>query len=374
MTPLNDLYGQDVFKKIIRNSFNRDRIASTYLFYGDEGVGKWAGGIALAALLNCEKPVVDETGNVFDACGECRNCRQISGYNFAEMYFAVPLPPHRNAAEEVDLTLEYLKLKKKEPYHIVSSTRQLTIPISMAREIKRRTAIMPPRGVKRVIIFDQMEKMLAASADSLLKLIEEPPPETVIILTARDPEHLLPTIQSRAQKIRFKPIGVEEISDYLKAGYDLPDEKAGFYARLARGSIGRAITSIENENESSLRQTAFLVFKGLFTRDNPSSAAIACEFINPNDRGETERVLTWWQSFLSDIIRLKFGRDSSAIVNNDYGPELGKMGDRVTQGDGFSRMLNDIKETTLSLRRNVHIKPAVVKLVFNLRRYLDQSA
>jgi len=374
LTPLNDICNQDIFKTIVLNSLNRNRIASTYLFYGDEGVGKWLGAIALACLVNCENPLRDENGDVTDACGQCRNCHQISGYNFAEMYFAIPLPPHRSASEEIDLSLEYINRKKEEPYSLITSTRQLTIPINVAREIKRRTAIKPPRGLKRIILFDQMEKMLASSADSLLKMIEEPPPETIIILTARDPENLLPTIQSRAQKIRFRPIPKNLIADYLIRKYELTSEKAEFYARLARGSVGRAVGAIDDETESSVRQNAFLIFKGFFTRDNPSAASIVMDLVNQNNRGETTQILSWWQSFLGDLIILKYGRDISNIQNIDLKAELGKLADKITPPDGFSRILDEIKETQFSLRRNVHIRPAMTSLAFRIKRHINQSA
>ena len=79
---LNDIPGQKRVKKTLLGSFNSERLASTYLFYGDDGVGKWATAIALAALINCESPSKDENGKVVDACGECYNCRQIYKLNF----------------------------------------------------------------------------------------------------------------------------------------------------------------------------------------------------------------------------------------------------------------------------------------------------
>ena len=309
MTPLNNIRGQEVAGKILLNSLNRNRLASTYLFYGGDGLGKWSMAIALAALVNCEEPVRDGDEQIVDACGKCRNCRQILNLGFPELHLAVPIPPHKKESDAVPLILEFLEQKKEEPYRIITSTRQLTIPIHLARKIKHDTAIKPPKGLKRVILFYQMERMLPSSADSLLKLIEEPPPETIIVLTAVDPDNLLPTVQSRAHKIAFKPIPEPEIADYLQTRYELSSDKSKFYARLAEGSIGRALASMEDDSESSVRQVAFLMFKALFYKDNPSAAATINEFLNINNRGEVERILSLWQSFLSDLVILRYGRE-----------------------------------------------------------------
>lgn len=373
MTPLNDVCGQETVKKILLNSLNRNRLASTFLFHGDDGVGKWPTAIALAALVNCEKPLIDQSGSVLDACGECRNCNQILNLSFSELYLALPLPPHKNEAEAIELNLEFIQQKKTEPYKIISSTRQMTIPIDVARQIKRKTAIKPPEGIRRVILFYQMEKMLPSSADSLLKLIEEPPPETIIILTTRDPESLLPTIQSRAQKIRFRPVSTAEISGYLADRYGIASDRAEFFSRLAEGSIGRAINSIDDGGESSTRQVSFLVFKALFQKDNPAAAATLYEFINPNNRGEVEQILSFWQSFLSDLILLRYSRDSSELLNTDLAGELENIANRITGAENFCLMLDDVRDVKISLRRNVHIRPAMTALVFDLKKDSGQS-
>lgn len=373
MITISDIPGQTAAKRILLSSYDHSRLASTYLFYGADGLGKWPMATALAALVNCEKPKKDSDGKTIDSCGECRNCRQIGNLAFPELLFALPIPPHKGESEAIALNLEYLEEKKKEPYKIISSSRQLTIPIDTARDIKKKTAMMPTPGTHRVIIFYQMEKMLPSSADSLLKLIEEPPPGTIIILTANDPENLLPTIQSRAQKIPFHPLSASEIETYLKSKYDVADERAALTARLSEGSLGRALDLLEEEGEMSLRQTSFLILKTILTKDSPSGAAILNELINPNNRGEIERILHHWQSFFSDLIYLKYGADASRIVNIDLAAELEILASAVPAADDFCRILENIKRLSLSLRRNIHIRPAMAALAFKTRRHINQT-
>jgi len=374
LTLLDSVHGQVVAKRIIGNSFNSNRLASTYLFYGIDGLGKWSMAVAIAALVNCENPITDDSDQVVDVCGKCPNCHQIFNLSFPEFHFAVPITPHKSEIEANDLIMEYLEQKRQEPYRIISSHRQMTIPINIARAIKRKTAIKPLAGVTRVILFYQMEKMLASSADSLLKLIEEPPPETIIILTARNPEDLLPTIQSRAHKIAFKPIAVSEIADYLVEKTKIPEKKAVFFAGLSDGSIGKALNFIEEDDKSSLRGTSFLVFKEIFYGDNPSAVAIVNEFINPNNRGEIELILSFWQSFLADIILAKFGKDNSDIVNVDFKDELASLSAKIIDAKDFGKVLNNLKKILHSIRRNVHIRPAMAGFILEMKKYMSQSS
>ncbi len=374
MSRLNEIPGQALVKKTLINSYNRGRVASTYLFYGPDGVGKWSMALALTALLNCEKPVKDDTGRTVDACGGCRNCRAIDNLIFQELCFAVPLPPMKSPKEMPDRILEYLEIKKEEPYKIISSTRQLTIPIERAREIKRQTAVRPTEKMKRVVIFYQMERMLASSADSLLKLIEEPPPETIIILTTVEPNSLLPTIQSRAQKIRFKPLKADDISGYLKARRGIAEEKAEFAARLSMGSLGQALELVSEEADGSLRQLSLLMLKQILTGDTPTAINTAVGFLNPNDRGAAEKVLSYWQSYFSDLICVRYGRGVDGIINADFKSELEQLAGKIGGPDGLAGVIDHIGQLQTALRLNAHIRPAMAAFVLKARRALTQSA
>jgi DNA polymerase-3 subunit delta' len=382
---LNEIPGQQTPKKILLGSLNRGKVASTYLFYGDDGVGKWGMALALAALLNCEKPARDDDGKIVDSCGQCRNCRLIAGFNFTEMLFALPLPPHKNDKEYAELFLEFLQTKKAEPYQIVTGNRQLTIPIDAAREIKKKCAIRPAAGLKRVVLFYQMEKMLQASADSLLKLIEEPPPETVIVLTANSPGNLLPTIQSRSQKVRFAPVSQPEAVAYLTQRYGLPEEKAAVAARLGRGSIGKALNYISNPADSeqpetedtadtaiSFRQKSFLMFKGLFSKDTPAALDTIDNLLKSNDRGDAERVLEQWQSFLGDMICAKYD-NPTGIINSDFAHDIDGFSAKIYDSDLIARLTEEIKLTVLGLRRNTHPRLALAALAIRMRRVINQS-
>ncbi len=162
------------------------RVAATYLVSGKEGLGHWPLAVSFAALLNCRnRQEID--GSLLPAESASPVVRS-PGSILAALQIVLPIPSHKDLKEAIDLTNESLEYKRKEPFWILSSTSQLTVPIDMAREVKRRLAMKGDQDSTRVVLFYQMEKMLHASADALLKMIEEPPADTVILLTAEKAE------------------------------------------------------------------------------------------------------------------------------------------------------------------------------------------
>jgi len=187
--PINIAQLQPKAWAILTRSFQRDRVASTYLFHGLQGVGHWSLFVSFAALLNCENRTGGEVNEseLLLPCGTCGNCRKIFSLNFEGLLFAVPLPPHKNANEAIDLTCEYLDKKKEEPFAVLAPKASANIPIGVARQIKANLTLKAPVGITRMVLFYRMENMRPDSADALLKLIEEPPPDTVIVLTSEKP-------------------------------------------------------------------------------------------------------------------------------------------------------------------------------------------
>jgi DNA polymerase-3 subunit delta' len=370
LIPFNIATFQPRAWSILTRSFVSGRIAGTYLLHGGDGCGHWAMAISLAALLNCESnPGSDTSDGPILPCGECRNCRKIFGLNHEGLYFAVPLPPHKGADEEIELINEILQLKREEPFRTPSSTSSTNIPISVAREIKKSLSRMPGEGITRVVLFYRMDLMKTASADALLKLIEEPPRDTVIILTASRPEALLPTIQSRSQKIKLERIPEQAAVDYLVEKHKVSEGRARLLARISEGSLGHAIdmTDQDEGTDTSSRAVGFFLFKSLVWQDGAQMAAHINEMLNPRDRGEAEGILNLWQSLIRDCASLAISGSDEDIINTDFAADIRKMAVRFANPEVALRMADGIKITLADLRRNVHIQGALTSLALKLK-------
>jgi DNA polymerase-3 subunit delta' len=362
---------------VLSRSFDSRRVASTYLFAGREGIGHWPLAVSFAALLNCERPIrTDNELNPVRPCGDCSRCRKIFALNDPGLFLIVPIPSHKNFDEAIDLTNEVLEEKRKEPFKILSSATQTTIPISMAREIKKSLSRRAETGVTRVVLFYQMEKMLQQSADALLKLIEEPPPDTVIILTAERPESLLPTIQSRSQKIRLDRVPEDIAVQYLTERLGIDADKARLLVRISDGVLGQAMEMAQGEEEdeeSSRRAVGFLLFKSLVVDKNPATIAHLLDLIKSNDKGETDQLLRLWQSLIRDCLYYSSTGDNEHLVNVDFIPEIVRLSRTFDRPDLGPHLVSHIKNTLADLRRNAHIQTALVALSLKLKADLRAS-
>lgn len=354
---------------ILSRSFQSGRLANTYLLSGLDGSGRWALAMSLVSLINCEAPITDKATGSIRSCGECRNCRAIRNYNFEGQHFAVPLPPHKKPDEAIDFTNEILQAKQDEPFSVLQSSASVTIPIDTARRIIRSLATRPSAGIYRFVIFHQMERMLPSSADALLKLIEEPPSNTIIILTTEKPERLLPTIQSRSQIIKLHRTPTDVLASYLKETYSISDSKADVFARISQGNPGRAVAMISSDEDpdSLQRNAGFQLFKSLL--ENPSSDTVAriVNMIGQRNRGEAVELLRLWQSFICDCAGLAVTKDEESLVNIDFKTELSQLAERFVYPDLGARLTAQIKITLADLRRNVHIHGALAALTLRMK-------
>jgi len=357
---------------ILSRSFENKRTASTYLFHGPEGTGRWALAISLAALLNCEKPV---KGEPLQPCGACVNCRKIFNLTHEELFVACPLAPHKNLEEAAGLTVKFLEAKRQEPFKILSSEATSNIPIELGREIKRRLCLKAEAGLMRVVIFYELEKMRPESVDALLKLVEEPPPQTVLILISRRPEALPPTIQSRAQKIRLSRVPRETGVNYLVDKYGVKQSQAQLVMRLSDFSVGRAVElNGDNEDEeSSKRAVGLLLFKSLF--EDPPYAAVAHinDLVDSRNRSEADELLILWQALVRDCLNYSVLGDAEKLVNLDFAGDIKRFSTRIAGGQAAARMTDDIKNALEGLRRYVHIQGTLTALALKLMSHISAA-
>ena len=219
---------QEKAKKIISEQIKNDKIPHAYLFVGENGVGKFFTAIEFAKILNCT--INEYTTTDVGYCGHCENCQQISKLNFADLHII-------NFQMQADLLEEDLD-------------KQKVLKIDTIRQMNKDVYIKATNGKWKFFIVEQAEKMNLAAFNCLLKTLEEPPQNTIIILIANHKETIPVTILSRVQTIFFQPLPLKEIADYLEKEHSLSTEKALSIAKICDGSIEKAETLMLNtQNE-----------------------------------------------------------------------------------------------------------------------------
>ncbi len=262
-----DIIGQEEVKRQLRASVREGRIPHAQLFSGISGIGKLQLALAYAQYLNCPHRTEE------DSCGTCPTCLQFEKLQHPDLHFAFPIVK-TDAADtcndflepwrEIVLNKHYFDL---DDWHkaLGVETKQSMIYEKESGEILRKLSLKPFGDGYKVMIIWQPEKMNATSANKLLKLLEEPPVQTVFLLVSEHPEQLLSTIQSRVQTIRVPRLETEVIAQALmQKGID--PAKAADIARIANGSYLAARKKADESEENKQELHDFIaLFRDAFT-------------------------------------------------------------------------------------------------------------
>lgn len=263
-----DLIINDTVWRKLTNSFKKNKVPNAFIFSGDDGLGKEAHAIEYAALLNCKRVEDNEF-----ACGDCRSCMKFKKIKHEEVHLIHPSPTPKNKTKLGNSildtkTIEELNknyaIKSKNPYHKINLEKSNTIPIDLIRNLKKKLYYSKSDENWTIVIIFDAEKLCipkAESANSLLKILEEPPERTLFILLTSNENLLLPTIQSRSQKVFFKNLENSQLLNY--ANKNLAEDIKTESIELASGSISKLIENLENN-----RIDKFIKLSDLFYNSN----------------------------------------------------------------------------------------------------------
>jgi DNA polymerase-3 subunit delta' len=246
--PLHPLYGHEAVRSRIANAVAAGRLPQSLLIEGPRGVGKQRLALWIAQLLLCEGQKRDEP------CGSCRGCRLVLTLSHPDLAWYVPLEPNRKAGDQdkqvemVEQALgEEMTRRRDEPLY-EAALGTATHSIATVRLLLRKLALTPALGGWRVIIVGDAERLVPQqanpdAANAMLKVLEEPPARTAIILTASEPDALLRTIVSRVVRVRLSLVPDSVVTSFVQR--ELSDHKKGpaIASKVAQaaGCIGRLL-------------------------------------------------------------------------------------------------------------------------------------
>ena len=295
-----NIIGQEKAKVLLGKALRKGTLGHAYLFRGPAGVGKKRTALTMAAAINCQAP------RDIEACGICPACRKLAAGSHPDL-----------------LTIQ--------PDGAV-------IKINQIRELKHALTLSPFEARFRVIILEDVHTMRREAANSLLKTLEEPPADNILILTADDPGDLLPTIISRCQVIAFHALPYEAVARALMAESDLTAETAATLAAVAEGSLGRAKLLLDREL-LDLRQA---VVDNL-TRHLPGQPeAVPAILRLAESAADLKENLTEFLGMLRlwfrDLLLLKAGGPESLMGSRDLREFLPAAAKRWSLSDLFARL------------------------------------
>lgn len=244
--PIVALVGHERAKDRLREAVKNDKLPQAILIEGPEGVGRQQVAMWLAQLLFCTERA---KGSV--PCGKCRGCRLVADLSHPDVHWFVPVP--RPKAGDLDKQVdevaqamgEVMAERRKAPLYEPPDGMAIH-GVASARLIQRRAAMKSVEGGPRVFIVGDAERLVPQdssheAANTLLKLLEEPPAGSHFILTAREGAGLLPTIRSRVVSLRLAPLPDPDVRAFLKEHLGLSGQALETKVRQAGGAIGRAV-------------------------------------------------------------------------------------------------------------------------------------
>jgi DNA polymerase-3 subunit delta' len=241
----NNILGQQKVKKILSSQIKNGKIAHAYIFIGQNGIGKRLMAIEFAKILNCDKN--DFTSSDTGACGVCKSCERITKNIYPDLHFI-------DFAKQADM--------KEEEF-----TKQKVLKIETIRYMQKKIATKAYEGKWKVFIIEPAEKMNITAANSLLKTLEEPPENTIIILVAKHKETIPRTIVSRSQILFFQPLNNELVTTWLMSNFSLPLQKAQEIAKISEGSLELASQLINKKKNEGISLWNKLNDKKLYISD-----------------------------------------------------------------------------------------------------------
>lgn len=320
-----ELTGNERVKAALKRMLVADRLPGALLFTGEEGIGKKLFALEIARTLNCRTPKDHE------ACGVCSSCKRIAKLNY----------PQREDAEE---WTQIIWTDHPDVGLVVAPKRVLRV--EQMRQIEKEANFRPFEGKARVFLIDEADKLNDASANALLKVLEEPPKTSYLILITARPAMLLPTILSRCQMIRFSPLTPAEIETHLTKNNLVDTKTARLRARAAGGSMGRALSG-DLVTFTSQRKAMLKVLHALVVSDDRAQLLRSAEQLNEAQyKDEFEERLDVLETLIRDAWMLSLGVEPSQLVNEDLTPELQEISRKLDSGRAADWILQieDLRE------------------------------
>jgi DNA polymerase III subunit delta' len=251
---------KEIIRKLIR-SVKEERVSHAQLFAGIEGCGSMALALAYARYISCENR--SET----DSCGVCKSCVKYEKLIHPDLHFVFPVIKSKKFAEPVsdNYLADWREFVQKSPFFTLNNwldsievgNAQGLIFASEASEIIKKLSLKTFESDFKIMILWMPEKMHISTANKLLKMIEEPPDNTLFLLVSEEPDKVIPTILSRCQLVKIPSFKNSDIEKYISERFGLTSLKAADIARVSNGNISRAIDLCENEDSSTVNFERF---------------------------------------------------------------------------------------------------------------------
>jgi DNA polymerase III subunit delta' len=346
----SDFHGNAETVHRLRDMLARERFPHAVILSGARGAGKYTLALMLAQALNCLEP--SETDGLPDFCGHCANCRRIALAADLDARFAEAVEAREGLREADKKDTRLFVQTHPDVLIIPPDPPQLMIKMDQVRRVIETIYYRPSEARERVYIFTDSAFMKEA-ANSLLKVLEEPPEFATIFLLSENPGELLPTIRSRSAVFPLGALPVEEVERYLAE--QRPEWKPlqrALVARLSEGALGRARSSDLDAYVTARADALTILNSALLGGEHTALFKITETYrAGVEGREKTEHLLRTLYSLLRDLMFLGSGAPG-LVQNTDIQSQLTKLGE-AADFEWIAAASDRLAEVERGMRRNL---------------------
>lgn len=344
------ILGQEQPIRLLTTLFRNETTPHALLLLGVEGVGKQTAAMAFAMACNCmvfeQKNLSEGTKTPADCyttsdqittigpCGCCKSCRKIESGNHPDIILVKPSGPF--------------------------------IRIGQIRDLCDTLALKPYEARLRVVIISDAQAMNPSAGNALLKVLEEPPDQTILILTAMQTSDLLPTIVSRCQHIRFNPVSRKNIETLLIKRHKTHPDDARIIAAIANGSVSKAFSMISSMNRANwMNRRIWLINEVESLSKKPIGSQMAfAEKLSKNKEllADSLEVIKSW---LRDLVVCKY--HPGKIINKDLSDRIQRASKKMKVISLLSK-IDDIHSAQKDIQANTNLRLTLEVLIMRLAK------
>lgn len=327
----DQMTGHEAIKTYLKNALSKGAVSHAYLFDGRSGVGKLAYALEFAKAVNCFK-------GREEACDACGSCRKADHGSHPDILLIEP--------DGRSIKNEQIKILQAEVY------------------------LKPYESARKVFIIEKADTMTPQAQNSLLKVLEEPPAASILILISSNPEGLLPTVVSRCQRIRFNRIARGELMQALGSKNGLSADGLELAASMADGSLTLAEALAKDGRFSEIRESS-LALVGDLIEGKTGAVVQGSESILKLERGEASKILELMLAWFRDLSVLKETKNEQLVLNRDKMDRI-KALSRRTEGKALYKTLEASMEAIGQMQETTANQQMVVDhLILQLQEALQ---
>lgn len=327
-----NILGHEWAVDMLRQHVTRGEARHAYLFCGAPGLGRRTLALKLAQALNCTQPTAAGM-----PCENCRDCKQINAMQHPDMNVIQSINDDGSAKEGG------------------------TLKVDQVREVQRALSLKPYQSKYRVALFLRFQEANESAANALLKTLEEAPAHAILLLTADTPEQLLPTIISRCEILRLRPLPISAIeSDLMERGLDA--ERARLLAHISGGRPGYARKLVEDISLLEKREERLNDMQTLLPASRVEKFAYADKL--SKDKDVMRQTILTWLSYWRDVM-LRVAQAETPLTNIDLNMEIEFLAGRLDL-PAARRVVSSLESALEQMDRNVNSRLLAEVLLLDL--------